>query len=46
MGVSLGYCAEIAEMQKVDFIRFLSENGISIFEFEDMAELERDIANA
>ncbi len=46
MGVSLGYCAEIAEMSKADFIRFLFENGVSIFEFEDAAELERDIANA
>ena len=46
MNVSLGYCAEIAEMSKADFIQFLSENNVSIFEFEDMDELERDISNA
>lgn len=46
MGVSLGYCAQIAEMHKSDFIRFLSENKVSIFNFEDMTELEKDISNA
>lgn len=45
-GVSLGYCAEIAEMSKADFILFLAENHVSIFEFENMEELERDIENA
>ena len=44
-GVSLGYCAQIAEMSKMDFIRFLSENGVSVFEFTS-DELESDIANA
>lgn len=46
MGVSLGYCAQIAEMPKSDFIRFLSENDVSVYNFEDMSELERDISNA
>lgn len=46
LGVSLGYCAEIAEMTKLDFIRFLSENEISIFDFDDLSDLERDIDNA
>ena len=44
-GVSLGYCAQIAEMQKADFIRFLSENGVSIFDLTS-DELARDIENA
>ena len=44
-GVSLGYCAEIAEMSKMDFIRFLSENNVSIFDITP-EELERDIQNA
>ena len=30
-GVSLGYCAEIAGMTKTDFIKYLGENGVSIF---------------
>ena len=46
LGVSLGYCANIAEMPKTDFIRFLSENGVSIFDFDDKEELIEDIANA
>ncbi len=46
LGVSLGYCADIANMPKMDFIRFLSENGISIFNFESEDELKEDIANA
>jgi predicted HTH domain antitoxin len=44
-GVSLGYCAQIAEMSKMDFIRFLSENGVSVFDISP-DELARDIANA
>lgn len=46
LGVSLGYCANIAEMPKTDFIRFLSENGVSIFDFDDKEELIEVIANA
>ena len=33
-------------MPKTDFIRFLSENGVSIFDFDDKDELIEDIANA
>lgn len=46
LGVSLGYCADIANMPKMDFIHFLSENGVSIFDFENQDELNEDIANA
>lgn len=46
LGISLGYCADIADMNKTDFIKLLSENGISIFEFENEDELSEDIANA
>ena len=46
LGVSLGYCAEIAGMPKMDFIRFLSDNGVSVFAFDDETELEEDINNA
>ncbi len=46
LGISLGYCAQIAEMPKSDFIRFLAENKVSVFDFEDISELERDISNA
>ena len=45
-GVSLGYCAMIADMSKRDFIRFLGENGVSIFQFDSKEELLEDVKNA
>ena len=45
-GVSLGYCAQIAGMKKGDFIRFLGENGISLFQFDSEEELLEDVNNA
>ena len=44
--LSLGQCAELAEMPKEDFIKLLSSNKISIFNFEDDEELLEDIRNA
>ena len=44
--VSLGYCANIADMPKEDFIKYLGENGISIFSFEDEKEFMEELANA
>ena len=44
--VSLGYCTEIAGMQKVDFIRFLGTYKVSIFRYDDLTELDQDFANA
>ena len=45
-GVSLGYCAEIAGMSKERFIRYLSENGISIFHYDDEEEFMEELNNA
>ena len=45
-GVSLGYCAQIANMKKGDFIRFLGENGVSIFQFDSEDEFLEDVINA
>lgn len=45
-GVSLGYAAQIAGMDKGSFIRFLSENGVSIFHFDDEKEFLEELANA
>ena len=36
--VSLGYCAQIADMTKEAFIRYLGENGVSIFQYDDEQE--------
>ena len=44
--VSLGYCAEIAEMTKEDFIKYLGVNGVSIFGFESEEEFMEEFANA
>ena len=41
-GVSLGYCAEIAGVSQGDFIRFLGENGISIFQTDSEEEFLED----
>lgn len=44
--ISLGYCAELAEMTKEDFILFLGENKVSIFEFKDDLEFLEEMNNA
>ncbi|MBQ9568107.1 MAG: UPF0175 family protein [Lachnospiraceae bacterium] len=44
--VSIGYCSQIAEMPEEDFIRFLGENGISIFQYKDSDELLGELKNA
>ena len=44
--VSLGYCAQIADMNKADFIRILGENNISIFHFDNEDEFLEEIENA
>lgn len=44
--VSLGYCAKIAGMTEEEFIGFLGQNKVSIFRYENEAELARDFANA
>ena len=43
--VSLGYCSEIAGMHKEDFMRFLGTFGVSVFRYDDLSELEEDLAN-
>ena len=45
-GISLGYCAQIAEMDKEDFIHYLSSNGISIFHFDNEEEFIEEMNNA
>lgn len=45
-GVSLGYCAQIANMNKEDFIRYLGANKVSIFQFDDKNEFIEEMENA
>lgn len=44
--LSLGQCAELAEMNKEDFIKLLSNEHISIFRFESENEILEDMTNA
>ena len=44
--VSIGYCSEIAGLTEEEFMLFLGQNRIDVFQFEDDDELLRDIANA
>jgi predicted HTH domain antitoxin len=44
--LSLGQCAELAEMSEKSFINHLSTYSISIFAFDSESELLEDIANA
>lgn len=44
--VSLGYCADMADMTKENFIHYLGENGISIFSFESEEEFMEELTNA
>lgn len=44
--LSLGQCAELAEMGAEDFLKFLGANKISVFRFDSVEELEQDIQNA
>ena len=44
--VSIGYCAQIAEMTEEDFIKFLGQNKVSIFQFNDTKEFLEEMNNA
>ena len=44
--VSIGCCAAVSGLTEEEYIMFLGEYGISIFNFDDDTELLRDIANA
>ena len=44
--LSLGQCAELAEMSKKEFINYLSRYEVSIFNFDSEEELLEDICNA
>lgn len=44
--ISLGYCAELAEMTKEDFIYLLNKHEVSIFSFESEEEFKEEVENA
>lgn len=43
---SLEYCAGIADMSEEDFIKYLGENQVSIFDFESEEEFVEELENA
>lgn len=45
-GVSIGYCAQIAGMTEEEFMRFLGENNVSVFHFDNEAEFLEEMNNA
>ncbi|MCD8223161.1 MAG: UPF0175 family protein [Clostridiales bacterium] len=45
-GVSIGYCAQIAGMSEEEFIRYLGQNHISIFQFDNREEFMEEMNNA
>ena len=44
--LSIGQCAALANMTEEDFIYFLGENKISIFEYLDEPTLREELVNA
>ena len=44
--IPLGYCAELANTSKEDFIKFLGENEVSVFGFENEEEFAEELSNA
>ena len=44
--LSIGQCATLANMTEEDFIHFLSENKVSIFDYLDESALRVELENA
>ncbi len=45
-GVSIGYCAQIADMSEEDFIKYLGEHKISIFNYSNQSDFITELNNA
>ena len=44
--VSIGYCAQIAELPEEEFIQYLGAHSVSLFQFDSAAEFMEEAANA
>jgi len=44
--LSIGQCASLANMTEEDFVYYLSENKISLFEYLDDTALREELVNA
>ena len=45
-GVSIGYCSQIAGMTEEEFIKYLGQNEISSFQFDDKEEFLEELGHA
>lgn len=45
-GVSIGYCSQIAGMTEKEFIKYLGQNHISVFRFDNEKEFLEELNNA
>ena len=45
-GISIGYCSQIAGMTEEEFIKYLGQNHISIFQFDGQEEFLEELNNA
>jgi len=44
--LSIGQSAELAEMSEEDFMKYLGQEKVSIFRYNDIDELKEDVKNA
>ena len=44
--LSIGQSAELAEMSEEDFMKYLGQEKVSIFRYDDIDELKEDVKNA
>lgn len=45
-GVSIGYYSQIAGMTDEEFIKYLGQNEVSIFQFDDQEEFWEELEHA
>ena len=45
-GVAIGYCSQIAGMTEKEFIKYLGQNHISVFRFDNEKEFLEELNNA
>ena len=44
-GVNIGYCSQIAGMTEKEFIKYLGQNHISVFQFDNEKEFLEELNN-
>lgn len=44
--VAIGYCSQIAEMTEEEFIKYLGQNHISVFQYDNKEEFLEELDHA